>query len=79
MERKKLAPPRLAPINGTPKKVEEPKPSAPPKSFKLQWDGEEVSTQRKATGQQPTAQVKNERKEPKKEEKKTKFKVEWDE
>ena len=71
--------PELAPINGTPKKVEEPKPSAPPKSFKLQWDGEEVSTQRKATGQQPTAQVKNERKEPKKEEKKTKFKVEWDE
>lgn len=71
--------PGMAPINGSPKKAEESKPEASSKSFKLQWDGEEVPIQRKSSSQLSTTQVKNEKKEPKKEEKKTKFKVEWDE
>lgn len=72
--------PEMAPINGAPKKANEPKPSAaaPSKSFKLQWDGEDVPTQHKTSTQQNPTQVKPEKKEPKKEEKKPKFKVAWD-
>jgi hypothetical protein len=73
--------PEMGPANGTPKKANEAKPAAavPSKSFKLQWDGEDVPAQHKPSAQPGATPIKSEKKEPKKEEKKPKFKVEWDE
>jgi hypothetical protein len=73
--------PEISPASGPAKKADEQKSggSTPSKSFKLQWDGEDVPTQHKASAQQGSSQVKTEKKEPKKEDKKPKFKVAWDE